>query len=104
MLQVYDCLTNEHDLRLVVLAAVVCVGAVFTGLVLFRRAQARVGKKQLPWAVRAGGAIGCGIWTTHFIAMLAYKPNVPVSYDIILTLSSLVVAIGVCSLGFIVAL
>jgi methyl-accepting chemotaxis protein/NO-binding membrane sensor protein with MHYT domain len=36
--------------------------------------------------------------------MLAYKPIVPISYDIILTLTSLGVAVGVSSLGFIVAL
>jgi len=104
MFQIYSCLTTEHDLRLVLLAALVCVGSVFTGFVLFRRARARLGKDQFPWAVGAGCAIGCGIWATHFIAMLAYKPVVPISYDIYLTLLSLVIAAAVCCLGFIVAL
>ena len=43
MLQIYTCLTVEHDLRLVGLAAVVCLFGTFTGLNLFRRALARTG-------------------------------------------------------------
>ena len=29
------------------------------------------------WLALAGAATGCGIWATHFIAMLAYEPGVP---------------------------
>ena len=35
----------------------------------------------------AGAATGCGIWATHFIAMLAYEPSVPVGYDVGLTIA-----------------
>ena len=104
MFQVYNCLTNDHDLRLVLLAALVCVSAAFTGLVLFQRAQARVAKDQLPWAFGAGCAVGCGIWATHFIAMLAYEPAVPITYNIFLTLLSLIIAATVSCLGFFIAL
>lgn len=104
MYRVFSCLTTEHDLRLVVLAAVVCLLATFTGLTLFWRARARAGRARLAWAIGAGFATGCGVWTTHFIAMLAYEPAVPIAYDIILTLTSLVVAIGVAAFGFVLAL
>jgi NO-binding membrane sensor protein with MHYT domain/PAS domain-containing protein len=104
MYKIYTCLTVEHDLRLVALAALVCVLATFTGLTLYRRALARLGPSGWSWAVTAGFATGSGVWATHFIAMLAYQPAVPISYDIVLTLTSLVIAIGVASFGFILAM
>lgn len=104
MFQVYSCLTTQHDLRLVLLAAVVCLLASFTGLTLFRRAQARFGRGHLAWTIGAGFATGSGIWATHFVAMLAYKPIVPIAYDLPLTLASLVIAVLVCTFGFLIAL
>src|SRR5260370_9869004 len=44
--------------------------------------------------------MGGGIWSMHFIAMLAFFMPMPVSYDFGLTLLSLVVAIGVTAVGF----
>jgi NO-binding membrane sensor protein with MHYT domain/methyl-accepting chemotaxis protein len=104
MWKIYTCLTVEHDLRLVGLAAVVCLFGTFTGLNLFRRALARTGPDRLSWAIGAGFATGGGVWATHFIAMLAYTPSLVVSYDAVLTFLSLVIAIVVMSLGYIVAL
>ena len=62
MFQIYSCLTTEHDLRLVLLAALVCVGSVFTGFVLFRRAQARLGKDQFP-----GPSCGQCYWLRNLV-------------------------------------
>src|SRR5436309_13139551 len=52
----------------------------------------------------AGIMTGCGIWATPFIAMLAYTPGFALSYDLAITMLSLVVAIVVVSSGFAVAL
>jgi signal transduction histidine kinase len=48
-----------------------------------------------------GGAIamGCGIWSMHFIAMLALQLSVPIRYDVALTALSLVVAIVAAGLA-----
>jgi NO-binding membrane sensor protein with MHYT domain/methyl-accepting chemotaxis protein len=102
--KVYICLTVEHDWRLVGLAAFVCLLATFTGLTLYRRALARRGSSGTCWAVAAGFATGSGVWATHFIAMLAYQHSVPVSYDVVLTLASLVIAVAVASFGFVLAI
>lgn len=104
MLQVYSCLTTQHDWRLVIVAGLVCLLASITGMTLFGRARAVTGRARVVWIVGAGAATGCGTWATHFIAMLAYQPAVPVAYDIALTLLSLVTPIVVISLGFGVAL
>src|SRR5215467_8758925 len=52
------------------------------------------------WLATAAIAMGGGIWSMHFIAMLAFFMPMPVSYDLGLTVLSLVVAIGVTGFGF----
>jgi NO-binding membrane sensor protein with MHYT domain/nitrogen-specific signal transduction histidine kinase/ActR/RegA family two-component response regulator len=52
------------------------------------------------WLVAAAIAMGGGIWSMHFIAMLAFNMPIPMSYDIGLTTLSLVVAIFVTGVGF----
>src|ERR1700679_4224785 len=100
MFQVFTCLTTENDLRLVVLAGLVCVLASFTGVTLFKRAQAAAGRERLRWVVGAGVATGCGVWATHFIAMLVYVPGISIAYDVPMTLLSLAVAAGIIGIGF----
>jgi diguanylate cyclase (GGDEF)-like protein/PAS domain S-box-containing protein len=103
MFRVLSCLSGEHDPRLVVLAGLVCFLASFVGISLFGRACATKGRTRLAWLALAGAATGCGIWATHFIAMLAYEPGVPVAYDIALTGLSLVLAATITGAGFAVA-
>jgi NO-binding membrane sensor protein with MHYT domain len=44
--------------------------------------------------------MGGGIWSMHFIAMLAFLMPMPVSFDLDLTVLSLLVAIGVTGVAF----
>ncbi len=99
MFQVFTCLTVEHDLRLVVVAGFVCFLASLSAIDLFHRAQHARGRSRALWIVTAGAATGCGIWATHFIAMLAYEPGVAVAYNVPLTAFSLLAAILITSAG-----
>jgi NO-binding membrane sensor protein with MHYT domain/methyl-accepting chemotaxis protein len=103
MFRVLTCLTTEHDWRLVIVAGVVCFLASLTAISMFNRARATDGRARIGWILAAGAATGCGIWATHFIAMLAYDPGVWVSYDIGLTALSLLAAAVVTGLGLSVA-
>src|SRR5262245_34109171 len=104
MFRVLTCLAYEHDLRLVALAGAVCFLASLTAISLLRRAQATKGRAQAFWIVTAGTATGCGIWATHFVAMLAFDPGVVVGYDLELTAVSLLAAITITSVGLATAL
>jgi diguanylate cyclase (GGDEF)-like protein/PAS domain S-box-containing protein len=103
MFRVLTCLEGEHDWRLVVLAGAVCFLASLTAISLLLRTRATLGNTRALWLVTAGVASGCGIWATHFIAMLAYQPAVPIGFDIGLTALSLVVAIVIAGAGVAVA-
>jgi diguanylate cyclase (GGDEF)-like protein len=94
---------GHHDLRLVALAVVVCFVASCVAVSLLHRLAGPQGRARTIWIATAGAASGCGIWATHFIAMLAYEPGVVVGYDVVLTILSLVIASVVTSVGFALA-
>jgi diguanylate cyclase (GGDEF)-like protein/PAS domain S-box-containing protein len=100
MFRVFTCLTGEHDWRLVALAGVVCFIASLAAVNIFHRAIASQGRTRVIWIAIAGGAIGYGIWATHFIAMLAYEPGVATGYGIVLTALSLGTSLLLTSSGF----
>src|SRR3954465_7062954 len=104
MLAVYNCITNAHDLRLVVLAAIICSLASFTAITLLHHVGKSTGVMRHIWLTVSAVATGFGIWATHFIAMLAFSPGIPSGYNIALTLLSLVAAILLTGAGLAVSI
>ena len=87
------CLTQEHNLWLVGLAAVICLlGSHITFRLLQRLRHAEEGTR-VAWTFMGAVATGATIWCTHFVAMIAYQPGIPVEYEPILTGASLGLAI-----------
>src|SRR5690349_20663109 len=103
MFRVLTCLTTEHDWRLVIVAGMICFLASLVAVNLFHRAQETGGRTRAIWITTAGAATGCGIWATHFIAMLAYDPGVGVVYNLGLTVASFIAAVLVTSIGIAIA-
>jgi len=103
MLRVYTCIAEEHDFRLVVVAGVICLLAAVTAFAILEQARAP-GNRRAAWLGLAAFVSGTGIWATHFVAMLAYQPDLPVGYDVGLTLLSIAAAIVITGLGWWVAL
>jgi signal transduction histidine kinase len=103
MLRVYGCITEQHDIRLVVLAGMICLFASYTAFSLIARAHMPSQKVPTAWLGVAAVVLGCGVWATHFIAMLAYRPNLPLGFDSGLTGLSVLVAVAVSGAGLLVA-
>ena len=99
MLRTYGCIIDQHDLRLVLLAGLVCLFASFTAFSLLKRAAAP-DKRAGYWLVATALVTGGGVWATHFIAILAFEPGLAVSYDPALTLLSALIAVVVAAAGF----
>lgn len=74
--------------------------ASYAALDLGGRVLASKGWKRILWLAMAAVAMGGGIWSMHFIAMLAFVLPVPVDYDFKLTAISLLVAILATGAGF----
>src|SRR5438132_346993 len=92
--------TGTHDPDLVVLSILVAAFASYTALDLGARVGVARGLARRVWLVAAAATMGGGIWSMHFVAMLAFKMPFAMSYDVGLTILSLVVAIFVTSGGF----
>ncbi|MFZ4300888.1 MHYT domain-containing protein [Streptomyces cinereoruber] len=79
--------------------AMACIGAAL-GLRCTVRALDATGRSRRNWLLTAASAIGSGIWTMHFVAMLGFGvKGTDIRYDVPLTVLSLVVAMGVVGVG-----
>src|SRR4051794_13652188 len=104
MFKIYNCIAFAHDLRLVILAAVVCALASLAAINLLRHARGSGGRMRNIWLAVSAVSTGFGIWATHFIAMLAFTPGIPSGYNIALTALSLVAAILLTGAGLAISI
>ena len=92
--------TGTHDPYLVALSILVACFASYTALDLGGHVAGARGLARRVWLAVAAITMGGGIWSMHFIGMLAFVMPMPMSYDIGLTTLSLLVAIFVTGGGF----
>lgn len=79
--------------------AMACIGAAL-GLRCTVRALGATGTSRRNWLITAASAIGAGIWTMHFVAMLGFGvTGTQIHYNVPLTILSLVVAMAVVGVG-----
>src|SRR5580693_936382 len=104
MLKIYSCIAYAHDLKLVALAAIICVLASFAAINLLHYARKSSGQMRGVWLAVSAISTGFGIWATHFVAMLAFTPGIPSGYNIFLTVLSLIAAILLTGTGLAVSL
>ena len=100
MYRIINCLTTQHDFRLVLVAAAVCAIAAITTFKIYERALESSTSKKMLWYALVGFCAASGIWSTHFVAILAYDSGVPVSYDPVMTAVSMVIAFVATTAGF----
>ena len=88
-------LASSYDYRLVALSVVIAVLASYAALDLGGRVTAARGHARLVWLTFGAIAMGIGIWSMHYIGMLAFRLPVPVEYDWPTVLLSLLAAMPV---------
>lgn len=96
-----DTIQGSYQPVLVALSFIISVVGSFAALRLAKLIPLHEPDDRLPWILGASFALaGGGIWSMHFIAMLAFDMGMPVSYDIPLTALSMVIAWVVTGIGF----
>lgn len=87
-------IAGEYDIALVMLSIVLASLSGITALQISSRIHdvPEPARKRM-WLIAGATAMGCGIWSMHFTAMLAYAMPIPMHYNLALTLLSLVPAI-----------
>ncbi|TQV89600.1 MHYT domain-containing protein [Aliikangiella coralliicola] len=94
----------SYNIGLLALSFFIAVFGSFTALQLAIRIPTAENKSLVYWVLTAGLALGGGgIWSMHFVGMLAMEMPFEMSFDVALTVVSFVVAIVFVSLGFLIA-
>lgn len=91
-------MTGSYDYRLVTLSVLIAVCAAYSALELAGRTTAASGKWRGAWLAGGAIAMGFGIWSMHYVGMLAFNLPIPVLYDwptVLLSLIAAIVASGV---------
>jgi len=102
MIQVVTRLAADHSLGFVVTALVIClIAGWLVARLMHNVAQAKL-EHRWRWIVGTAVVAGLGVWTTHFIAMLGYRPDMMLGFEGgTTTLSALVAMLMVgAPLGF----
>jgi PAS domain S-box-containing protein len=103
LFKVLMCIRQEHNIWLVGLAALVCLAATQATFYLYSKVPMLPRWRRWVWLAMTGLVAGSGIWTTHFVAMLAFETGLPTGHDALPTGLSLLVAVVSAGVGFALA-
>ncbi|RRW92368.1 bifunctional diguanylate cyclase/phosphodiesterase [Pandoraea apista] len=85
---------GSYNTLLVLVSVLVAILASYTALDLAGRISTTQGRAAVWWLVGGGTAMGIGIWSMHFVGMLAFSLPIELGYDPLVTLASLLIAIS----------
>ncbi|WP_404283606.1 EAL domain-containing protein [Exiguobacterium aurantiacum] len=92
----------SHNVFLVILSYIIAAVSAYAAIELARRVNSANRSVQNVWILAGGATLGLGIWSMHFIAMLAHEALRPVTYSIPLVLFSVIIAMVGCIFGFLI--
>jgi NO-binding membrane sensor protein with MHYT domain/CheY-like chemotaxis protein/two-component sensor histidine kinase len=92
-------LVSQYQSSLVVVSIVVAIFASFFALILSEKITKLQGTAARWWIAGGAVAMGTGIWSMHFIGMLAFRLPIPIGYDWGITFVSLILPIIVSALA-----
>ena len=97
-----DYLTYSHNHNLVILSLILAVVSGFTGFTLTQNLSAKTLLQRKISVSMAAVALGGGIWSMHFVAMLGLNLQVMVFYDAAITLASALIAILIVAVALMI--
>ncbi|MBL1178571.1 MAG: GAF domain-containing protein [Pantanalinema sp. GBBB05] len=86
-------MSSTYDPVLVLVSIAIAVLAAYAALILARQVTVTRAWNQRFWLLGGAVSMGIGIWSMHFVGMLAFCLPIPVSYNLAIVVASLVVAI-----------
>ena len=94
-------IVGHYNFGLVALSVAIAIIASYTALDLANRVSENFGNPRKAWSWLTAGALamGAGIWSMHFIGMLAFSLPIPMAYNWPITILSLVIAVVVSALA-----
>ena len=93
---------KSYDFALVILSVVVPTIGAYVAIEIAQHVRASGDRQRILWSIGGAMALGLGIWSMHFVGMLALRLPVLVWYDALLIVVSMVAAVGGCAIAFII--
>ena len=93
---------QSYSVALVILSVVVATLGAYVAIEIAQRVRVTGGRRRILWSCGGALALGLGIWSMHFVGMLALHMPVLVWYDALLIFVSIVAAVGGCAIAFII--
>jgi NO-binding membrane sensor protein with MHYT domain len=87
---------------LVLVSVLIATAASYAALDLAGRVTAARGRERLAWLAGGSLSMGVGIWSMHFIGMLAFHLPVPITYELGRVVLSVLVAVAASALALVV--
>jgi PAS domain S-box-containing protein len=86
-------IVGYYDYRLVALSIIIAILASYTALDLAIHVTAARGRNRLVWLTCGSAGMGLGIWSMHYVGMLAFRLPIPVTYHLPTVLLSFLMGI-----------
>ena len=93
-------LVGTHNLGLVIVSILIATLASYTALDLSSRIVASKGRIRAYWLIGGSITMGTGIWSMHFIGMLAFQLPIQIYYNIPIVFASYLAAAIASAIGF----
>ena len=93
---------KSYSLGLVILSVVVATIGAYVAVEIAQRVRTAERRRRILWTCGGALAMALGIWSMHFVGMLALQLPVLVWYDALLTFASAVAAVVGCAIAFII--
>jgi PAS domain S-box-containing protein len=93
---------HSYSTSLVLLSIGVAILGAYVAVEIAQRVRAAKGRRRILWTCGGALAMGLGIWSMHFVGMLALQLSILVWYDALLIFASVAAAIIGSAVAFIV--
>lgn len=102
MSTLFETIAHDHDLRFVALAIGICALGSLTAVAIARHAfKPETAAYRTRWLVLAGLVTGLAVWTTHFTAMLGYRNDLDIRFDLSTVSISFLLAVPMAMAGWV---
>src|SRR4029077_11665284 len=92
-------LVGSYDEVLVALSVIIAIMAAYAALDFARRVTFARGAARAMWLTGGAVAMGFGIWSMHYMGMLAFRLPISVQYDWPTVVLSLIAAIAASAIA-----
>jgi len=96
-------LDGSYNIWIVGFSFIIAYFTSYQALGLTRRIRSSTGKVMWGWLLVASVVMGCGVWTMHFVGMMAFHLNITVDYQILKTILSIVASVIASLIAFYVS-